>query len=107
MPGGVRSKTGLGIMLHKASYSYNFACNASPRRWRERFGQWLREAADMLDGRRTLAIEIDSDPRLPMAVQTDVMLKGLEHMRRCLKDAASDECREQLLRKAIPSVFDA
>ena len=98
---------GLGVMLYNSSYTYKFNCNARPRHWRDRFGQWLREAADILDGRRTLAIEIDSDPRLPMTVQTDVIVKGLEHMSRCLKDAAGDECREQLLRKAIPHVFDA
>ena len=94
-------------MLHKASYTYKLHCNAKPRHWRDRLGQWLRESADMLDGRRTLAIEMDSDPLLPMSVQTDVLVKGIEHMTRCLKDAAGDECREQLLRRVVPHVFDA
>ena len=94
-------------MLYTASYTYKLHCNARPRHWRDRVGQWLRETADMLDGRRTLAIEIDATPMLPMSVQTDVLRKGLEHMIRCLKDAAGEECREQLLRKAMPHVFDA
>lgn len=94
-------------MMHKASYTYNLHCNARPRHWRDRVGQWLRETADMLDGRRTLAIEMDATPMVPMSVQTDVLRKGVEHMTRCLKDAAGDECIEQLLRKARPHLFDA
>ena len=94
-------------MLHESSYSYKLHCNAKPRHWRDRVGQWLRETADIFDGRRTLAIDIDSDPRLPMSVQTEVLVNGVQHMTRCLKDAAEDECREQLLKKAMPHVFDA
>jgi hypothetical protein len=69
-------------------------------------GQWLREWAELLDGRRTLAIDMNSDPPVPVSVQTDVLRKGVEHMTRCLKDAAGDECMEQLLKKAQPHVFD-
>jgi hypothetical protein len=93
-------------MLHKASYTYKLHCNARPRHWRDRLGQWLREWAELLDGRRTLAIDMNSDPPVPVSVQTDVLRKGVEHMTRCLKDAAGNECMEQLLKKAQPHVFD-
>jgi len=94
-------------MLHKASYTYKLHCNARPRHWRDRLGQWLREWAELLDGRRTLAVEMDSDPPVPIEVQTDVLRKGLDHMTRMFKDAVADECTERLLKKAAPHVFDA
>lgn len=94
-------------MLHKASYTYKLHCNARPRHWRDSIGQWLREWAELIDGRRTLAIDMDSAPPVPVSVQTDVIRKGVEHMTRCLKYAAGDECMEQLLKKAQPHVFDA
>jgi hypothetical protein len=50
---------------------------------------------------------MDSDPPVPIAVQTDVLRKGLEHMTRLYKDAVADECTERLLKKASPHVFDA
>jgi hypothetical protein len=94
-------------MKHQASYTYKLHCNATPRHWRDRLGQWLREWAELIDGRRTLAVDMDSDPPVPIEVQTDVLRKGLEHMTRLYKDAVADECAERLLKKALPHVFDA
>lgn len=93
-------------MKHQASYSYKLHFNAKPRHWRARLGQWLRELADLLNGRRTLAVDMDSDPPVAMEVQTDVLRKGLEHMTRLFKDAVAAQCAEQLLKKAVPHVFD-
>jgi hypothetical protein len=70
-------------------------------------GQWLRDTADMLDGRCTLAVDMDSDPPVPVSVQTEVLHKGLQHMTRLLKDEVEQECRERLLKKAVPHLFDA
>lgn len=94
-------------MKHTASYTYKLHCNARSRHWRDRLGQWLRETAELLDGRRTLAVGMDSDPPVPVEVQTDVLRKGLEHTARLYKDAVADECVERLLKKAVPHVFDA
>ncbi len=107
MPARVRSSEGLGVVLHRASYTYELHCNTTPRDWRDRLGRWLRGWAELVDGRRTLAIRIESDPPLPIAVHTDVLRKGLEHMARLLKDAVADECTERLLKKSQPHVFDA
>ena len=94
-------------MKHQESYTYQLHCNATPRHWRDRLGQWLREWAELIDGRRTLAVDMDSDPPVPIEVQTDVLRKGLEHMTRLYKNAVAYECAERLLKKAAPHVFDA
>jgi len=92
-------------MLHKARYHVSFFCNERPRNWRERVGEVLRDAADLLDGRASLAVQMSSDPQLSAEVQRDVLLKGMEHMARCFKDAVADECREELLREVRPDLF--
>ena len=94
-------------MDYEARYTYELRWNAKPRHWRDRLGQWLRECAELLDGRRTLAVDMASDPQVSISVQTDVLLKGIEHMARLYKDAVADECIERLLKKAAPHVFDA
>lgn len=83
-------------MKYTASCTYKLHCNAKPRHWRDRLGQWLREWAELLDGRRTLAVDMDSTPPVPISVQTDVLRKGLEHMTRLFRDALADECTGRL-----------
>lgn len=94
-------------MNHAASYAYRLHCNARPRHWRDRLGQWLRKTAGLLDGRTTLAVDMDSDPPVPAGVKTDALRKGLEHAARLYKNAVADECAERLLKKAAPHMFDA
>ena len=94
-------------MLHTTQYEYKLHCNAKPTNWRERVGRWLREVAELLDGRRTLALELDSRPTLTVEVQTQCITLGLDHMTRCFKNAVADEAREKLFREAMPHVFDA
>ena len=55
------------------TYTYRLGCNARPRRWRDRLGQWLRNCAELLDGRRTLALDMDSDPAVPIAVKAAIL----------------------------------
>lgn len=93
-------------MKHEAQYTYELHCNALPRHWRDRVGEWLREWADRVDGRRSLAVNMDSDPPVPISVHADVMRKGVEHMARLHKDAVAAECAERLLKQVAPHLFD-
>jgi hypothetical protein len=73
-------------------------CNARPDCWRTELAQWLRQWADALDGRRTLAVSMESEPPLPDALQAELLIKGLEHTDRLFQDAV----RAELIERALP-----
>ena len=91
----------------KGRYNFTFSCNAPARHWRDRAASWLRRLATLLDGRKTLAIEMHSMPSIPQAVEVEVVTKGLEHMRRLFANSVENECIETLLKQVAPDVFDA
>ena len=92
-------------MRHRGIYTYHLGSDEPPTNNRERLGSWLRKIADRIDGRRTLTVTIDSFPALSHEIEEDVVAKGIDHMRRCLKDAVEDECREALYRSVLPAFF--
>lgn len=86
-------------------YGWHIHCNGRPTCWFDRIGGFLRDWADRIDGRTSLAIMIRSDPPLAPSAKMAVMLKGVEHMARLLEDSVATECSENFLKEAIPHVF--
>lgn len=94
-------------MTKTFSWWYSFRTNGKARTWREAAGGFLRELADVVDGRRTLAVEMVSIPPVPLDVQTDCLRKGAEAICRMFKEAAENEARESAYKALMPDVFDA
>jgi hypothetical protein len=94
-------------MLHSTSYTYKLDCNVKPKTWASRVALLLRNVADLIDGRHTLAIEMDSTPQISISVQIECMSIGLDHMTRTFKEAVRNEASEALMRDAYPNVFNA
>ena len=94
-------------MTKTFSWWYSFRTNGKPRTFREAAGGFLRELADVVDGRRTLAIEMFSIPPVPLDVQTDCLRKGAEFICRNFKEAAENEARETALKTLMPDIFEA
>jgi len=87
-------------------YRWQIDCNGKPRHWRDRFGNLLRAIAQSIDGRASLALFMGSDPPLPTASAREIVVKGVEHMERLLKESARAQCTEILLMEAAPELFD-
>ena len=94
-------------MTQTFSWWYSFRTNGKARTFREAAGGFLRELADVVDGRRTLAIEMVSIPPVPLDVQTDCLRKGAEFICRNFKEAAENEARETALKTLMPDIFEA
>ena len=94
-------------MVETFSWWYSFRVNGKARTWREAAGGFLRELADVVDGRRTLAIEMFSIPPVPLNVQTDCLRKGAASICWNFKEAAENEAKESALKATQPSLFEA
>ena len=95
------------VMVKTFSWWYSFRVNGNARTWREAVGIFLRELADVIDGRRTLAIEMLSIPPVPLNVQTDCLRKGAASICWNFKEAAENEAKELALKATQPSLFEA
>lgn len=74
-------------------------CNAPPGCWRARLAQRLRRWADALDGRLTLAVAMECDPPVDVAVKAELLIKGLQHADRLFQDVVRAELIERALRQ--------
>jgi hypothetical protein len=70
------------------AYRWRFRCNAPPGTWRERLGDWLRDAADQIDRRYSLAIEISAQPPLDARTRGEIIRVGLRAMEVMVDQAA-------------------
>lgn len=61
-------------------YSYSFKTNARGT-LRERLGMALRDLADRIDSRQSLAVDMVSMPALSTYERLDAMRQGLKHMK--------------------------
>ena len=94
-------------MVKTFSWWYSFRTNGKARTWREAVGAFFRESADLIDGRRTLAIEMFSIPPVPIGVQIDCLRKGADFICQNFKEAAENEAREAALKTLMPDIFEA
>lgn len=75
------------------------------RTWRHRLGWALRSLAGRLDGRASLALNIQTAPRLPAETVAACINRGLADMQRYLASEVDAEACEQLLRFSKPELY--
>lgn len=80
----------------EVSYSYTLGANHD-RSFRDKVGTFIRDLADKLDGRRSVAVTMSSNPPLSDAQTREVVLFGVEQMREALRIEVSHTALESLV----------
>lgn len=81
------------------------SCNDQPQTLRQRLAHHLRHMAQRLDGRWTLAIYLETVPRLGEKERSEIIRAGVHHMG-LLADLLVDmEADEWVLRNSAPWLF--
>lgn len=83
---------------------YRFQVNLN-RTWPHRIGWALRRLATWIDGRISLAVHIETTPRVPPKALAACVNRGLRDMERYIVDEVQTEAREQLLRLSQPELY--
>lgn len=92
-------------MKYEIQYTFDFGCNDAVVSWRDRVGKWLRDAADAIDQRQTLALRMTSTPEVSDAQRREVIVAGLVHMRDCFRKTVAEQSSEVLLQHIRPELF--
>src|SRR5690606_41685893 len=74
------------------------------RTWRHRLGWALRSLAGRLDGRASVALNIQPAPRLPAETVAARINRGLAAMQRYLDSEVDAQAWQQLLRSSQPGL---
>lgn len=83
---------------------YRFQVNQNLT-WQHRIGWALRRLATWVDRRISLAVHIETTPRVPPQVLAACVKRSLGDMERYIVDAVQTEACEQLLRFSQPELY--
>lgn len=90
----------------ECSYKWGFACNEK-RTFRQRLALWLRDLATRIDGRISLAIDIQATPPLTNAEKVECVLFGLGKVRFAVEQTARSKAEERCLDYILKAKHDA
>ena len=82
-----------------------FACNEKPQTLAQRVAVVLRDIADRLDGRESLAIRLQSTPPLTQRAKAECVHEGLLHLARCAEASLWEEVTERRMHAMHPYLF--
>lgn len=73
--------------------------------WRRKLGRLLRRAADRLDGRRSLAVALTTEPDLSPSARHECFKRGAIAIEQAAEAEMRLEAQERILRRANPRLF--
>lgn len=85
---------------------YSIKVNGRAVGWRRRVAAWLRRRADRLDGRRSLAVLVKTDPALPDEEVACIIKAGLDFVYEHIRAATREAADEAILRHARPDLYE-
>lgn len=91
-------------MTITSSYWYSFRVNTSTT-WREKLGTLLRRAAQRIDGRDYVAIDIVTIPPLSSSQRLDCIKTGLDAVVLAIKHELHAETIEGVMREERPDLY--
>ena len=83
-------------MSYQCDYTWSFRVNTDAS-LRQRIGSALRRLADALDRRVSLAVEIETTPRITTDDKVACVKFGLGRIRWAVEDTVRNACVEQIL----------
>lgn len=87
-------------------WSYRVRQNGPAKGWREVVADKLRNLASRIDHRYTLAVEMKSNPVLPMEVKADCIKVGFQHTERLFAEEVRLAAVEDGYMDALPWMFN-
>lgn len=84
----------------ECKYHWRFACNHLRTR-RQRIGHWLRNLATKIDGRISLAIELESTPAISTLEKVECVKFGLGKIEWALRETVIVQAQENVLAEII------
>lgn len=75
--------------------------------WRARLGRSLRRLADRVDGRRSLAVSLVTEPPLPANSVHECFKQAAVAMEWAATQECQAEARERIMRRAVPRLYVA
>ena len=91
---------------HEVAWWSDLSVNATAEGWRMRIAEKLRDWADRIDGRRSLALEMMTYPKISEADEFDVIRQGIKEMQKALHDAAENEATERKWKEVAPEMWN-
>jgi len=82
------------------------SCNERAATWKQRVAAKLRDLADRVDGRESLALRMESNPPLPESVKAECVHAGLLHLAQCVEASLIAEVNERRMQRALPHLYD-
>ena len=76
-----------------------------PAGWRRRLGWLLRRVADRIDGRRSWAVALRTDPPLPPDAVCDCFKQGVLAIERAAVSELRAEVQERIMRRYTPQMY--
>jgi hypothetical protein len=73
--------------------------------WRRKLGRLLRRAADRVDGRRSLAVQLETTPAISAAALHGCFKRGAIAIEQAAEAELRLEAQERILRRAHPELF--
>lgn len=89
----------------KVAWWSELSVNAEAEGWKMRLAEKLRDWADRIDGRRSLALGMMTYPQISESDEFDVIRQGVKEMQKSLHDAAENEASERKWKEVAPEMW--
>lgn len=89
---------------HKVSFEFGVSVNVYTSTLRDSLGKLLRRFADKIDGRRTLAWRLDSDPALTDDEHVECLLAGARLAQNSMIALVKERANDEAMRHIYPGL---